>query len=362
MNCYPKLVIYLDRVRENAAKIAEFCGAHGAEVLIVTKVTCADSLITRALVEGARSANAGKAALADSRVLNLEKLKKDFPDVPRTLLRVPMKSELERAVLCADCSLVSMAESVYALEDACARVGVNHGVILMFDLGDRREGVYDSAELPAFVEAFKRSPRVKLRGVGSNFACFAGVMPSADALNRLCRARCLLERETPYPVPIVSGGATSSLAMFELGSMPKGINQLRIGEGVYLGQDEVRSRTVPWLRHDALSLEAEVIEVRVKPSLPEGEKGLNAFGETCEFRDEGLQKRVIFALGRQDVTINNLKPDDPDVQIIGGSSDHMIATVPLGRDVRWGDVFSFRLNYAALLPLMTSPYVFKEYR
>ena len=31
MNRYPKLVIYLDRIRENAAKIAEFCNSHGAE-------------------------------------------------------------------------------------------------------------------------------------------------------------------------------------------------------------------------------------------------------------------------------------------------------------------------------------------
>ena len=362
MNCYPKLVIYLDRVRENAAKITEFCHSHGAETVAVTKVTCADLRIARALVEGMRSAGSGKAAFADSRVLNLEILKKEFPDVPRTLLRVPMKSELERAALCAQRSLVSMVESVYALEDCCSKMGLNHEVILMLDSGDRREGVYDEAELPAFAEAFKRSPHVKLCGVGSNFACFAGVMPSEESLNRLCRIRELLERALSYPVPIASGGSTSSLVMFELGRMPKGINQLRIGEGFYLGLDVVNDRIVPWLRQDTLRLEAEVVEVKVKPSLPSGEQGLNAFGEEREFKDEGLQKRVIFAVGRQDVTIDNLTPDEADVHIIGGSSDHMIATVPIERDARWGDVFSFSMSYAALLPLATSPYVLKEYR
>ncbi|GHS94617.1 alanine racemase [Synergistales bacterium] len=362
MNCYPKLVVYLDRIRENAAKIAEFCHSHGAESVAVTKVTCADVYITRAVVEGMRSAGSGKAAFADSRVLNLEKLKKEFPDVPRTLLRVPMKSELERVVLCADSSLVSMVESVYMIEECCSKSSVNHDVILMLDLGDRREGVYDEAELPAFIEAFKRSPHVKLCGVGSNFACFAGVMPSAESLNVLCRIRALLERALSYPVPIASGGSTSSLIMFELGNIPEGINQLRIGEGFYLGLDVVNNRAVPWLRQDTLRLEAEVVEVKVKPSLPSGEQGLNAFGEKREFKDEGFQKRVIFAVGRQDVTIDNLTPGDSDIHIIGGSSDHMIATVPIERDVQWGDIFSFSMNYAALLPLTTSLYVSKEYR
>ena len=299
---------------------------------------------------------------------NLEVLKKHFPDVPRTLLRIPMKSELRDVIRVADCSLVSMKESVESLSVVCASENATHKVILMFDLGDRREGIGNGAEnnrdeITEFAEVFKKTPRVVLHGVGVNFGCFAGVQPSASALSRLCVARETLESELGCPVPICSGGSTSSLALLERGELPEGVNHLRIGEAILLGRDIIWQRMIPWLRGDTVYLEAEIVEALVKPSLPEGDIGVDAFGNVPLFVDEGEQLRLIVAIGRQDVKIEGIFPARKGLKVLGGSSDHtIIAADGFSKGLSWGDVLGFSVNYGAMLALMTSPYVFKEYR
>jgi predicted amino acid racemase len=359
---WPKFILHLDRIAENASKVVAFC-APRVTVTAVPKGACSDLRVARAMIDG------GCSSFADSRLQNLASLKREFPHISRTLLRVPMKSELEDVVRFADSSLVSMTESVEALEARCRALDATHKVILMFDLGDRREGILYGldglygGEMEAFVEVLRKTPRVTLQGVGVNFGCFAGVLPNAFALHRLCRARAMLENELGYAIPVCSGGSTSSLALIERGELPAGVNQLRVGEAILLGQDVTWRRTIPWLRQDTAYLEAEVVETRLKPSLPEGETGRDAFGKSRTFQDEGLRRRAIVAVGRQDVPVEDLTPWDPGLKVLGGSSDHTVLDATDCReDLRWGDAPRFSVSYAAMLGLMTSPYVFKEYR
>lgn len=353
---YPRLILYPDHVRENAAKVVDFCRKAGVEVEAVPKGAAGDLEIARAMIEG------GCVSFADSRLRNLVRLRAEFPDVPRTLLRIPMKSELADVVRHADCSLVSMTESVEAMESHCRQLKTTHGAILMFDLGDRREGIFGE-ELDDFVAAFRACSRVKLRGVGANFGCFAGVLPGAAVLRRLCLARDALQAALGYEVPLCSGGSTSSLMLIERGDLPSGVNRLRIGEAILLGQDVTWQRVIPWLRQDTAALEAEVVEIRARPSLPEGKTGADAFGRVQTFEDRGIRLRAIVALGRQDAPAEGLTPMDDGVRILGASSDHMLLDVQdMKKPPKWGDILRFSLNYAALLGLSTSPYVEKEYR
>ncbi|MDR2136692.1 MAG: alanine racemase, partial [Synergistaceae bacterium] len=121
MDRYPRLILYPDRIAENASKVVALCASRGVEVSAVTKGVCADLRVARGMLAG------GCASFADSRVQNLKLLKKEFPGTPRTLLRIPMKSELEDVVRSADCSLISMTESLEALETHCQRLDAVHG-------------------------------------------------------------------------------------------------------------------------------------------------------------------------------------------------------------------------------------------
>jgi predicted amino acid racemase len=105
---------------------------------------------------------------------------------------------------------------------------------------------------------------------------------------------------------------------------------------------------------------AEVVEVERKPSIPIGDRGQNAFGETCEFEDRGVRLRAILNLGRQDVIVDGIEPEIQGITVLGGTSDHLILDVEDAEQaVKLGDELAFYPGYGALLALSTSPYVQK---
>ena len=107
-------------------------------------------------------------------------------------------------------------------------------------------------------------------------------------------------------------------------------------------------------------MQAEIIEIKRKPSVPTGEIGLDAFFRKPVFEDRGIRKRALLAIGRQDVDLDQIKPCDEEIEIIGASSDHLIVDVDsCSRDYRVGDIIEFNLNYVSILRLMTSEYVRK---
>lgn len=101
-----------------------------------------------------------------------------------------------------------------------------------------------------------------------------------------------------------------------------------------------------------------MVEVRTKPSYPIGEVGADAFGQVPVFRDRGVRRRAIAAVGRQDVRPEGLMPFDRGIEILGASSDHLTMDVEdLERELKVGDILRFHVDYGAMLAAVTSPYV-----
>jgi predicted amino acid racemase len=349
--CWPRLVVNAKAIEENARRVVQKCSAAGISVSGVTKGMCAHPDTVRAMVAG------GCSELADSRVGNLAALKAMNTGLPLLLLRIPMLSELPLVVSLADCSLVSTAETVDGLEKACAASGLVHEVIIMVDLGDLREGVWMD-DTGRIAEALTRSRRVRCRGVGVNFGCYGGTLPTREKLLQLTDIGKELERELGCHLSVFSGGSTSSLLLLERGEIPPGINNLRIGEGILLGEDVTSMRSIPWLIRRTMWLEAELVEVRKKPSVPVGPVGADAFGGRPVFEDRGPRTRAIAAVGRQDVRVEGLVPELEGVSILGASSDHLILDVEdSASSLAQGDKLKFFPDYGAMLALATSPYV-----
>ena len=72
--------------------------------------------------------------------------------------------------------------------------------------------------------------------------------------------------------------------------------KIRIGNKLYFGKDD--------------ELVAEVIESKVKPTVPWGSLGETAFGAQPAAVDRGDRRRVIVAVGRQDIDPDGLVGDD----------------------------------------------------
>jgi len=103
-----------------------------------------------------------------------------------------------------------------------------------------------------------------------------------------------------------------------------------------------------------------VLELKRKPSLPQGERGEDAFGHHPRFEAQGDRLRALVNIGREDVAVEGIRPLDPRLQILGASSGYLALDVSEAEGAyQVGDTLAFSLNYAALMAAMTSAYVKK---
>jgi predicted amino acid racemase len=352
---FPALEINLSAIEENAREVARFCESDGIQIVGVTKGVCGDPKIAKAMLNG------GIQILGDSRIQNIEKMRENGINAKFMLIRSPMVSEIEKVVELADYSINSELSVLKKLSEASLEHGKSHKVIIMVDVGDRREGIMPG-DFASFLREARKLRGIEIVGIGTNVGCFGGVLPSTEnheVLRRLNeKAKSILGVEDL----VISSGGTVVLNLLEERQSSYGINQLRIGEGILLGTDSTGNRTIPWLRQDTFVLEAEIIEVKWKPSLPEGPIGKDAFGNTPIFEDRGIRKRAILAIGKQDTEIEGLFPLYNGIEVLGGSSDHTIIDITGSKvPLEVGDTVKFKLSYPAMLRGMTSPYVHKAY-
>ena len=172
--------IYPNRIEENARSIVALCHKRKVQVAGVTKVTCAHPSVVQALVA------AGVDMLADSRIENLEAIRQMGTSLPLMLTRIPTPSHAARVVELADISLNSSNETIRLLSAAAQEQKKTHKVILMVDLGDLREGVWPD-HLIETVQKTSDLPNIELIGLGSNLACYGGVIPTHEKMQMLDR-------------------------------------------------------------------------------------------------------------------------------------------------------------------------------
>lgn len=351
---YPSITINTKYLTENAETMVRLCGSAGISVMAIGKACCGDISVARALTA------AGVKWLGDSRLQNLMTFKKAGIDKPLCLLRLPMLSEVSQLVSVADISLVSEMATAQALSQAAVSQGVVHKIILMVDLGDLREGLLPDDVLPA-ARFMADLPGIELHGIGVNFACYGCVMPSYQKLEQLVGLANDIRLATGLSLPVVSGGNSASVFLVP-NKIPVGITQLRLGESILLGRETVYRNPVPGCHLDAFTLSCEIIELKEKPSVPDGELCTDAFGNPPSFVDKGIRRRAILGIGRQDVIVDGLIPFDHGADILGASSDHLIMDVTdVARPLEVGSVLKFNVQYSALLTSMQSSYVNKIY-
>lgn len=349
MRQYPQLEFDLALLRSNADAVISRCRGMGIRVCGVIKGV--DGMPEAARVLRA----AGAAELGTSRLEQVAKCRAAGVPGPWLLIRIPGLTELPDVVALCETSLQSEWPTLLALEEECLRQNKTHRVIVMTDLGDLREGFWDKKELVDVCERVERDlPHVQLAGIGVNLTCYGSTKPTPEKMNELVGLARQVEQRIGRKLEIVSGGATSSFTLVHWGTMPAGVNHLRIGEAILLGKDlqvDWGIRDMDYLRMDALTLRAEVVEVKDKPTYPMGEFAIDAFGRKPVYEDRGIRRRAILALGRADVgELESLIPREPGLTVIGGSSDHCIVDVEdCPRRLQVGDIVEFSLCYSHML-------------
>lgn len=346
----PRLDIDLTKIRHNVRTLVARLAVHGIAVTGVTKAALGSPEIAGALLR------AGVSSLGDSRIENIEALRRAGVHAPMTLIRAPMASQAERVVTAADVSFNTEHDVIAKLASAAKAAGTTHGIVLMVELGDLREGILPG-DLEATVRAVLRFPDIALKGIGTNLACRSGVVPDARNMGELSALAASIETTFGLTLDMVSGGNSANLE-WALGGADTGrINDLRLGESILLGCDPLDRLPIDGLFTDAITLVAEVIESKIKPSQPRGTIAQTAFGEVPLTGDRGNVAQSILAIGRQDIDPDGLSAP-AGMAILAASSDHLVVDpgtcpAPVGAEV------AFRLTYGALVRAMTSPFVAK---
>ncbi len=350
-----RVIIDLDKITHNSRIMTDKCARAGLLVAGVVKAVCGSPQVARAMLAG------GVQWLADSRIENLLRLRQAGVSAPLMLLRLPHLGEVRQVVEVAEISLNSELATIRALGEAARQQNRDHQVILMVDVGDLREGVLPEDVL-AVVGEIATVPGIRLVGLRTTVGCYGGLIATTENTVIIRELAHIIQERYGLNLPYLSGGNTRTSALLDEGAMPTGLHHLRLGEGILLGNYTLEGRLIPGSYQDAFILQAPIIELKVKPSRPQGRIGKDAFGRTPDYEDKGMMRRAIVAVGRQDLGAGWLTPLDQGVELLGASSDHLILdSTGTVRDLAIGSTLYFQLDYGSLVGLMTSPYIDKVY-
>jgi predicted amino acid racemase len=351
---HPYITIDVDKIEHNARAVIALCREHGIAVAGVTKCVCGHPEVAGAMVRG------GVSMIGESQLDNIRRLRKAGIQAALMLLRLPSPAEADDVVALADVSLNSEISVLAALSQSAERCRRVHDVIIMVDLGDLREGLWPRDVVP-FIRAALKLPGIRIAGLGTNLACFGGVVPGEDNMHRLVELADETERTFGLRLQWISGANSSGLKFIAAGRMPERVNQARIGEAILLGRETTRRQPWPGTYQDAFTLHAEILELKRKPSKPIGERSEDAFGHRIAFENRGDIERALVNIGREEVSVEGIAPRDPRLRVLGASSSYLVVDMTqAGGQFRVGDALTLSLNYGALLTAMTSDYVKKR--
>jgi predicted amino acid racemase len=344
----PRVEVDLNKLRHNTKTLVRLLKPRGIRVTGVTKAVCGHPAIAQAMLDG------GAVGLADARVSNVLRLRKAGITCPVTLIRTPMLSQAEEIVQLCETSYHTEMVVIAALAAAAIRKNTVHGIILMAEMGDMREGIMPN-DLGPIAHKVVDMPGVALTGLGANFACLSGTVPDASKMADLSALATETEGVSAALFQTVSGGNSANLPWALGDHSSSRINDLRLGEAILLGVDPVSGDPIGGLHTDAFTLVAEVIETDTKP-----------VGPPASFPDPALarlrlvpnshsheSRRLILAIGHQDTDIAGLSMP-VGYTLVGATSDHLVtgstlSTLTVGSEMR------FQMNYSALMHSMAAP-------
>lgn len=184
---YPKLICNLDELKHNVTTILKQAEEKNINISAVVKGISAWPNVVESIVQ------TGVTSIADSRILNLKKI--SHISAEKILLRIPMKSELDDVVKFADISLNSEIEIIKLIDKICENCNTNHGIMLMVDVGDRREGILPQ-DLSKYITEIQKLKNIYIVGVGMNITCYGAVLPSQDNLSILVNCAVEIEKNS----------------------------------------------------------------------------------------------------------------------------------------------------------------------
>jgi len=172
----PHLEINLKKIHHNAKSLKQRLNLKNISIIGITKLILGNPTIAKTLVQ------AGISYLGDSRIENIIRMREAGINAHFILIRNPSLNDIAVVVKNADISLNSELSTIEKLSEESIRHKKKHGIILMVEMGDLREGIMPK-DLEDMVRQVLKLKGVELQGIGTNLKCFAGVIPDENNMN-----------------------------------------------------------------------------------------------------------------------------------------------------------------------------------
>lgn len=348
----PKIIIDLGIIRKNAREVLKKCAARGISAYPVIKALAGFAPAVGAVM-AARPSGVLDSSFAGLRAASLSAA---AGTPPRTgMIRLPAMSEI--ASLPGDQRVDYYFVSEISHIELLASRLKKFKAVVMVDTGDLREGV-PLCDLDSFISKAAKKKGVTIAGVATNHACFSGIVPTVSNVEQFAEKAVFIEKKHGLSFELISGGNSSLLGLIADGRVHPAVNNVRVGEAIFLATDVITRNPIGWLGQGAFSVEAEVVEARSREASLRGVRTQNAFGETLPLasgrpRGGSARFQVLVNLGKRHFIVNGLKPLEDGLVIVGASSDYLIVDASgCGRKLKCGSRLRFGLDYPALMSAM----------
>ncbi|MDX9760313.1 MAG: alanine racemase [Bacteroidota bacterium] len=361
-----ELLIHVDRVVDNIEKLNVLMRKHGAQWTLISKVLSGHRESLRRILD--HPATAALHSIGDSRLSSLKTIKELRPDITTMYIKPVPQNLVPSIVRHADISLISSLATLRLLNAAAAAEGRRHGVIVMVEMGELREGVVRENIVDFYREAFAME-HIEVHGIGTNLGCMHGVEPTYDKMIQLSLYRALLEQMFDRTLPLISGGSSITLPLLGSRRIPHSINHYRIGEAVFLGTSPLDNTRFRNLSTNIFEYRANILELEEKERTPDGVINDAAIGHVADVpahADAGdTHCRAIVDFGLLDVDVHEITPKDNNIRFAGTTSDVTVFEIgdnqrPDGQQrYHVGDTLRFTPSYMGCARLMSSKFIAK---
>lgn len=346
-----QLILNLDKLRHNIRFLSRHCREHHLDITGIIKDPCVDPKLISQMVE------LGFENIGISRVPDGPITKPVFPKRP-IYISLPSIHELPAIVQCFSISFNSEMTVIEQLNQTAISMNCPHSILLMVDTGDLREGVMPDQVLDTVRKIHLIKPlAIKFAGIGTNLGCCAGTVPDEDNLGIMARLADQIESELDIEVNTVSVGGSVLLKWMQHKQLPGRINNIRLGESVFLGTIPTINQVHPNLDTRVVTFRSDILEIRDKRITPPQLCGKDALGGRPRFNRRGLRKRAILNFGICDTYPSGLTPLIPGMAIVSVNSNYTLVDITDCRHrFKVGDFVDFTMNYQAFLQSFISPF------
>ena len=253
-------------------------------------------------------------------------------------------------------SFHSQPETLCALDQAVGETGLPHGVMLMLDLGERREGI-PLAELPLLLEHALALPHLTVEGFAFTMGCLGQCVPDAALLRTITEIQEVFRNKGVSNTAVSVGGSIFCRWLEDF--CPSPVTEVRLGANFILGMDTYHKLPLPGgsFRSDVCLLQSEILEIQSRDFSVDKTAALPEFNgyPVIPAPIAGKRQCALLDVGRIHAKLEELVCPLPGARIMNISSNYMVLDVtdcPVAP--RIGQQVLFRLGYWSIARLFHS--------